>query len=328
MGTRRAGIYISDQTQTGKTLVTELRFQDGAITSIEGDKANIDESAGAGHGTGLVTAHSDMIQPPAGGIGITASERQKLTHITITIPISLDTIGALLEQFNGISQLVKTDGAGKLPILSGENLVGVLKTTDAGSVFLEPDGDGSQLQNLPTDYSRAKSGINSDITSLLGLLVPLSQDQGGTGTNAVANNPNGIVVLDGSGRIPASVSGILLQDVRKPLIVDNLVTDYTILPEDFDHKILTTTGAENHIAFTLPSANLVTGKKITIVKTSSKFITIKTVGTDKINETQPGGTYSTDATALFFHLEIMSVGGGLFVAKGIGAWVPDENYIQ
>lgn len=52
--------------------------------------------------------------------------------------------------------------------------------------------------------SVAQKGANTDITSLSGLTTPLSTAQGGTGSTANANAANGVVVLDGSGKLPSS----------------------------------------------------------------------------------------------------------------------------
>ena len=51
--------------------------------------------------------------------------------------------------------------------------------------------------------SVAQKGANSDITSLSGITTPLSVAQGGTGATAAANTANGVVVLDGSTKLPA-----------------------------------------------------------------------------------------------------------------------------
>ena len=70
-----------------------------------------------------------------------------------------------------------------------------------GAVF-DAIGDGTDAPTtgaeVRTNIEAAKSGANSDITSLSGLTTPLSLSQGGTGANLVDPNADRIVFWDDS----------------------------------------------------------------------------------------------------------------------------------
>ena len=319
---------MKEVTPSTTSFVTVLEVPDGSLT-ISGGVATVDMSGGPGHGVGSATQHADINSTGSGDI-ITVAERAKVTNISVTVPVDLDAHNTLLTSFNGANQLALLTGSGALPIISGENLTGVLKPSDIGTTVLSPSGDGSALVNLPSDTTKADNGVNSDIVELQGLTTPLSIAQGGTGSSTAANTNGGVVIMGtgSSGDAYPAASGEFLTGVlHYPATIDNATANKTVLVSDFEeNKIFTTIGTATEVIFTLPSANSVIGMSCRFVKNEGLYnIQIKTSGTDKIDSSVEGGVMTTDAKGIPQDITVTSIGSGQFIVSANGTWLVDNN---
>ena len=304
---------------------TNIVVPDGAISydPITETITN-DQSGGSGHGVGSVTQHNDMVTAPDSGVGITLAERTKLGFVGVTGAIDLDQATLQGNVFNGASQLVQNLSDGKLPALDGTNLTGLIPTAAIGFTVLAPDGNGSSLTDLPQHPNSADNGANSNITSLSGLTTPLSCTQGGSGSSAECNDPNGAVILDNLGAYPA-LDGTNITNVLHSKVVENKTADYTILAAEMDVKYFTTVGVLLDIQFTLPLSNNVAGKSVLIQKSTTFQILIQASGNDVIMDTIEGGTILSDSAENWNFIWLIALGNGRWVFTANGVWLTDAN---
>lgn len=119
-------------------------------------------------------------------------------------------------EFNNIAIAIATkldtNAAGTIAVQNANNV-----TITGGSITNITDltvADGgtgaSTAENARTNLGAAKSGANSDITSLTGLTTPLSAAQGGTGstTYAYAGGRGQVFTSTGTFTVPAGVSAV------------------------------------------------------------------------------------------------------------------------
>ena len=159
----------------GESVVTaDIPFGNNKLTGVKDgtlakDAANVSQ---------IQNSNAILLATVAGTDTITASLSPALTayangQIFTLIPANTNT-GAVTININGLGAKSITKN-GSTALVAGDLVAGVTYSLQY---------DGTRFQKIAgSDY--AKSGANSDITSLSGLTTPLSQAQGGTGTNTI-----------------------------------------------------------------------------------------------------------------------------------------------
>ena len=159
----------------GESVVTaDIPFGNNKLTGVKDgtlakDAANVSQ---------IQNSNAILLASVAGTDTITASLSPALTayangQIFTLIPANTNT-GAVTININGLGAKSITKN-GSTALVAGDLVAGVTYSLQY---------DGTRFQKIAgSDY--AKSGANSDITSLTGLTTPLSQAQGGTGANTI-----------------------------------------------------------------------------------------------------------------------------------------------
>ena len=159
----------------GESVVTaDIPFGNNKLTGVKDgtlakDAANVSQ---------IQNSNAILLASVAGTDTITASLSPALTayangQIFTLIPANTNT-GAVTININGLGAKSITKN-GSTALVAGDLVAGVEYSLQY---------DGTRFQKVAgSDY--AKSGANSDITSLTGLTTPLSQAQGGTGANTI-----------------------------------------------------------------------------------------------------------------------------------------------
>ena len=159
----------------GESVVTaDIPFGNNKLTGVKDgtlakDAANVSQ---------IQNSNAILLASVAGTDTITASLSPALTayangQIFTLIPANTNT-GAVTININGLGAKSITKN-GSTALVAGDLVAGVEYSLQY---------DGTRFQKVAgSDY--AKTGANSDITSLTGLTTPLSQTQGGTGTNTI-----------------------------------------------------------------------------------------------------------------------------------------------
>lgn len=159
----------------GESVVTaDIAFGNNKLTGVKDgtlakDAANVSQ---------IQNSNAILLASVAGTDTITASLSPALTayangQIFTLIPANSNT-GAVTININGLGAKSITKN-GSTALVAGDLVAGVEYSLQY---------DGTRFQKVAgSDY--AKTGANSDITSLTGLTTPLSQAQGGTGTNTI-----------------------------------------------------------------------------------------------------------------------------------------------
>ena len=159
----------------GESVVTaDIPFGNNKLTGVKDgtlakDAANVSQ---------IQNSSAILLASVAGTDTITASLSPALTayangQIFTLIPANTNT-GAVTININGLGAKSITKN-GSTALVAGDLVAGVEYSLQY---------DGTRFQKVAgSDY--AKTGANSDITSLTGLTTPLSQAQGGTGANTI-----------------------------------------------------------------------------------------------------------------------------------------------
>lgn len=194
---------------TSTTQIATTAFVQAAVVGAGGvtlGSATPAMDGTAAAGTASTAARSDHVHPTdtsRQAANTNLSALAGLTGAALRLPAFTGAGAMALVPYgtSGVSTLVQTDAAGKLPALDGSQLTGIATGAAVGSVTPSMDGTaaaGSATTAArsdhvhPTDTSRAKAGANSDITSLSGLTTALSVGQGGTGGTTQATARSGI----------------------------------------------------------------------------------------------------------------------------------------
>lgn len=184
----------------GNVAVTTLS---GAITIANG-------------GTGLADTPSSGQLLIGNGSGYTLSNLTAGSGVTIT-----NSAGAIEISATGAGSVtsVGLDGGTTGITISGANPITTSGTFTLGGVLnIASGGTGATTAaGARAAFSAAKSGANSDITSLSGLTTPLSPTQGGTGAAA---SLSGYVIANGSSPYTSAAS-IPATDISGTLAIAN-----------------------------------------------------------------------------------------------------------
>jgi len=178
----------------GESVVTaDIPFGNNKLTGVKDgtlakDAANVSQ---------IQNSNAILLASVAGTDTITASLSPALTayangQIFTLIPANTNT-GAVTININGLGAKSITKN-GSTALVAGDLVAGVTYSLQydgtrfqkiAGSDYAKSgaNSDITSLSGLTT--ALAASGANSDITSLSGLTTPLSQAQGGTGANTI-----------------------------------------------------------------------------------------------------------------------------------------------
>ena len=165
----------------GESVVTaDIPFGNNKLTGVKDgtlakDAANVSQ---------IQNSNAILLASVAGTDTITASLSPALTayangQIFTLIPANSNT-GDVTININGLGAKSITKN-GSTALVAGDLVAGVTYSLQY---------DGTRFQRIAgSDYAKsdnyAKSGANSDITSLTGITTPLSQAQGGTGANTI-----------------------------------------------------------------------------------------------------------------------------------------------
>lgn len=268
----------------GNVAVTTLS---GAITIANG-------------GTGLGTTPTNGQLLIGNGSGYSLATLTAGTGISITNSSGGITIAASGAGFGTVTS-VGVDGQStglyftNSPITTSGTIVmgGVLNVTNGGTGATTASGARANL-------SAAKSGANSDITSLSGLTTPLSTSQGGTGAAA---SLSGYVVANGSSAYTSVVS-IPASDISGTLAIAHGGTGAT-----------TAAGARTNI---LPSYAGNSGKALTVNAgaTDVEWQSVTGLGTVTSVDVSGGTTGLTTSGGPITAAGTITIGGTLAPTAG------------
>jgi len=149
---------------------------------------------------------------------VTALAASKLTGTIDNARIDTSSITKLGNTFNGADQLLRLDGSGRLPAVSGELLTGVVAATLGGNISPSQITAGALPSNVIASSAAVGSITDTAIATLTASKLTGTIDNARIDTSSITklgntfNSANQLLRLDGSGRLPA-ISGELLSGV-------------------------------------------------------------------------------------------------------------------
>jgi len=198
----------------GTSLTTSNTISGADVTgNISGNASNVTGTVAVDNGgTGASTADNARLNLSAAKSGAN-SDITSLSGLTTALSIAQGGTGSTSAQA-ALNNLVGTQTANRVLRSNGTNvtLAQVGLTTDvSGTLPVANGGTGAiDAENARANLTAAKSGANSDITSLTGLTTALSIAQGGTGVTSFSSGylkSNGTSLTSSSTVNGADVTG-------------------------------------------------------------------------------------------------------------------------
>jgi hypothetical protein len=289
-----------------------MALQNSNAVNITGGNVAVTALSGAitiaNGGTGLGTTPTNGQLLIGTGSGYALANLTAGSGISITNSSGGITIAASGAGFGTVTS-VDVSGAATGLIFSGGPVTTTGVITMSGTLGVANGGTGGTTATLArANLSAAKSGANSDITSISGLTTPLSVLQGGTGAN---DSLSGYIFGNGTNPF-TSVAAIPMSDLTGTLPINKGGTNATtaagarssLLPSyagNAGKALFVNSGASDVEWATVAGSGTVTSVNVSggstgLTTTGGPVITTGTITLDGTLIVANGGTGSTSAT--------------------------------
>ena len=281
-----------------------MALQNSNAVNITGGNVAVTALSGAitvaNGGTGLGTTPTNGQLLIGTGSGYALANLTAGSGISITNSSGGITISASGSGFGTVTSVDVSGGATGL-IFSGGPVTTTGVITMSGTLGVSNGGTGGTTATLArANLSAAKSGANSDITSISGLTTPLSVLQGGTGAN---DSLSGYIFGNGTNPF-TSVAAIPMSDLTGTLPINKGGTNAT-----------TAAGARSSL---LPSYAGNAGKAlfVNVGATDVEWATVAGSGTVTSIDVSGGSTGLTTTGGPVITTGTITLDGSLIVANG------------